>query len=73
VKEKLETIRGVRSVDRVNSENGSLLSVKLTCEPDSDLRETVYRQIKQTDWLLMEFRQETRTLETIFRELTREN
>ncbi|MCP3955005.1 MAG: ATP-binding cassette domain-containing protein [Desulfobacterales bacterium] len=73
VKAKLEAIRGVRLVDRVNSENGGLLAVKLTCDPDCDLREAVYSQIKQTDWLLMEFRQETRTLENIFRKLTREN
>ncbi len=73
VKEKMEAINGVQTVDRMNSENGNLLAIRLTCKPDTDLRETVYGQIKQTNWMLMEFRQETRTLETIFRELTREN
>jgi hypothetical protein len=33
----------------------------------------VYRKIKHTDWTLLEFHQETKTLENIFRELTREN
>jgi ABC-2 type transport system ATP-binding protein len=73
VQATLETISGVMSVDRVTTENGGNLAVKLTCASGSDLRETVYRLIKETDWLLMEFRQETRTLETIFRELTKEN
>lgn len=73
VQARMGAIDGVQTVERVPSENGSLLTVKLTCAPASDLREAVYRQIKETDWLLMEFRQETRTLENIFRELTREN
>ena len=72
VQARMEAINGVQAVEQMPSENGMLV-VKLTCAPESDMRETVYRQIKQTDWLLMEFRQETRTLETIFRELTREN
>lgn len=69
----LEAINGVTAVTRVDADNSDQLAVRLTCVPDSDLRETVYRQIKETDWLLMEFRQEARTLETIFRELTRGN
>lgn len=73
VKEKMEALSGVQAVERVNSENGNHLAIRLTCKPDTDLRETVYRQIKQTDWMLVEFRQATQTLETIFRELTREN
>lgn len=73
VQSTLASISGVTSVDRVDAENGGHLAVRLTCAPDNDLRETVYRRIRETDWLLMEFRQEARTLETIFRELTREN
>ena len=72
VQARMEAINGVQAVEQMPSENGMLV-VKLTCEPESDMRETVYRQIKQTDWLLMEFKQETRTLENIFRTLTREN
>jgi len=72
VQARMEAINGVQAVEQMPPENG-MLAVKLTCAPKDDLRETVYRQIKQTDWLLMEFRQESRTLENIFRELTREN
>ncbi|MBW2620269.1 MAG: ABC transporter ATP-binding protein, partial [Deltaproteobacteria bacterium] len=49
------------------------LSVQVACKSASDLRETVYQEIKQTDWVLIEFHQETKTLETIFRELTEED
>jgi len=72
VQARMEAINGVQAVEQMPSENGMLV-VKLTCVPEGDMRETVYRQIKQTDWLLMEFKQETRTLENIFRTLTREN
>jgi ABC-2 type transport system ATP-binding protein len=47
--------------------------VKLTCNADADLRESIYHTIKETDWVLLEFYQETQTLENIFRELTKEN
>ncbi len=73
VQARMAAINGVQAVEQVPSENGNLLAIRLTCTPENDLRETVYRQIKQTDWLLMEFRQESRTLENIFRKLTREN
>ncbi len=73
VQAALEGIDGVLSVEQINAENTKQLTVKVAGKPGSDLREPVYHQIKQTDWLLMEFRQETRSLENIFRELTREN
>ena len=67
-------INGVQSVRRIDeASTGPLTALKLTCRGETDLRETVYGAIKQTDWALMEFRQETKTLETIFRELTKEN
>ena len=40
---------------------------------DNDPRADLYRAIKATDWVLIDFHQETKTLESIFRELTREN
>lgn len=50
-----------------------ILHVKLTCQSSADLRGDIYRKIKQTDWILLEFHQETRSLENIFRELTKES
>jgi hypothetical protein len=70
----LSEIDGVRSVEKLeDGTDDSLTALKLTCRGETDLREAVYGTVKQTDWVLMEFRQETKTLETIFRELTKEN
>ena len=70
----LSEIDGVCSVKkRDDIDDKNLTALKLSCRGGMDLREAVYSAVKQTDWLLMEFRQETKTLETIFRELTKEN
>ena len=68
----LEDTEGVRSVTPAG-DSGSAAHLKLACRASDDLMERIYRRIKQTEWVLLEFRQETRTLENIFRELTREN
>jgi hypothetical protein len=49
------------------------LDVRLSCRSTVDPRASIYQAIKQTDWILIELNRETRTLETIFRELTRED
>ena len=72
VKEQLSKLEGVGDVAKI-SENDDVLRVKLSLRPDMDLRETIYRRIKETDWILLEFYQEAQTLEDIFRKLTKEN
>jgi ABC-2 type transport system ATP-binding protein len=64
----------IDGIDRLVPFTGEedILNVRLTCRPSADLRGDIYQKIKQTDWILLEFRQETQTLETIFRELTRD-
>jgi ABC-2 type transport system ATP-binding protein len=69
----LSAIDGIGPVETVETADADLTSLKLTCQGGRDPRETVYGAIKETDWVLMEFRQETKSLETIFRELTKEN
>ena len=56
-----------------DDEKGGILNVRVTCQSSSDLRGDIYRKIKQTDWIVLEFRQETKTLENIFQELTKES
>ena len=63
---------GIESVAKT-TETDSELEVRLTYRSDSDLRPEVYRIIKETDWILLDFHQETQKLENIFRELTKEN
>jgi ABC-2 type transport system ATP-binding protein len=73
VHDKLRAIDGVVGIEKINEKPNGPLSVKVACKSASDLRESVYHAIKQTDWVLIEFHQETKTLETIFRELTEED
>jgi ABC-2 type transport system ATP-binding protein len=58
---------------QASEENKDTLRVGLTCTSATDLRASIYEKIKATDWVLLEFLQETQTLENIFRKLTREN
>jgi ABC-2 type transport system ATP-binding protein len=71
---KFESLDGVLKVAQAGSpEPNGALSFQLTCSGKNDHRAEVYRAIKETDWVLLEFRQESKSLETIFRELTKEN
>lgn len=72
VKNQLSTVKGVGEVVKI-SENDDVLRVRLSLQPDVDLREAIYRRIKETDWILLEFYQEAQTLEDIFRKFTKEN
>jgi ABC-2 type transport system ATP-binding protein len=72
VRQKLSATTGVQGVVRLEAVN-SQLKVTLSVPSTRDLRGEIYRTVKQTDWELLEFYQESRTLETVFRELTKEN
>jgi len=72
VKKKLGSVEGMVSLVPTG-EVDDTLNVKLTCRPSEDLRGDIYRKIKRTAWILLEFRQETKTLESIFQDLTKEN
>jgi ABC-2 type transport system ATP-binding protein len=72
VRQKLSATAGVKGVVRVDAADGQL-EVTLSVPSTEDLRAEIYRTVKQTDWELLEFYQESRTLETVFRELTKEN
>ncbi|MFC1891826.1 ABC transporter ATP-binding protein [Thermodesulfobacteriota bacterium] len=69
---ELKAIDGINEITKIGDENGILI-VKLASNSTSDLREDIYNKIKKTDWILLELFQETRTLENVFRELTKEN
>ncbi|HUV78798.1 MAG TPA: ATP-binding cassette domain-containing protein [Desulfobacterales bacterium] len=69
----LNGIQGVVNTKQIDETPGDSLRVRLACESAADLRETIYQTIKQTSWVLIGFHQETKTLEAIFRELTKED
>ena len=72
VRQVLEEIRGTGRLTMVD-ETDSGVCVRLTSDGSTNICEDIYRRIRQTDWVLTELYQETQTLETIFRQLTRED
>lgn len=72
MQQALSAVGGVERVDTAVSDNNALVDFQLTCTAGCDPRAGVYAAIKQTDAVLLELRQEVKSLETIFRELTRE-
>jgi ABC-2 type transport system ATP-binding protein len=72
VENKLSEIQGIVSITPVES-TGETTEVVVNCQSSVDLRGEIYRKVKETDWILLDFHQETKTLEKIFRELTMEN
>ncbi len=73
VRSLLESVEGVRNVQQVPAETPDQLKIGVICRDLRDPRADLYAAIKATDWILIDFHQEAKTLETIFRELTREN
>ena len=69
---QLGSIDGIVDIEQLNEKNDGKLNIRLTGKSDVDLRKNIYAAIKKSDWVLIEFYQETKTLETIFRELTKE-
>lgn len=72
VKKAMEVIPEVKDVILENSEDGTI-DFHLSCSGKKDIRPDIYEIIKNNNWPLLEFHRESRTLETIFRELTRES
>lgn len=72
VKNVLASLEGIVDVANMGEDDGSL-RIKLFCQSTVDMREKIYRLVKETDWVLLEFYQETQSLENIFRQLTKEN
>jgi ABC-2 type transport system ATP-binding protein len=58
---------------RPDVQEDDLLRAKIICRASRDVREDLYKIIKNKDWILLEFNQEVQSLEKIFMELTREN
>ena len=69
VKDAFQSINGITEIKRLDKADG-MLNLKIGCRADADLRQNIYQTIKKTDWILIEIHQETKDLETIFRELT---
>jgi ABC-2 type transport system ATP-binding protein len=75
IAEVQEALGSLTGITRISPEqgNGGILRVTLSCRSSDDLRAEVYQRIKQTNWVLIEFYQETQSLENIFQKLTLES
>jgi len=72
VERELHSIQGIEEFS-ILTEQGDILELKITCRYPKDLRAAIYQRIKETNWVLLEFYQEARSLESIFRSLTKES
>jgi len=68
----LADLEGITGVTRMAESEGQL-DVRVDCRASYDQRAAIYQELKQTDWIVLNFNQKTETLETIFRELTMED
>ena len=71
IEQKITSIDGITDIKEVNK-GDSNTHIRIKCSASTDLCEKIYMKIRETDWILLELHQETRTLESVFRELTRE-
>jgi ABC-2 type transport system ATP-binding protein len=71
VKTALQTVPEVNDIVLENNEKGTI-DFYISCSGKEDVRPDIYKIIRDNKWPLLEFHRESRTLETIFRELTRE-
>ena len=69
----LNALDDITAVQGPPIDGDDILTLDLTCRGEGDPRPDVYAAVKAEDWIVMEFVQQTKDLETIFRELTKEN
>jgi ABC-2 type transport system ATP-binding protein len=72
VKNALQGVSGINEIILDRQGNGTM-DFHASCSGERDVRPDVYSAIREKGWTLLEFHRESRDLETIFRELTREN
>lgn len=70
--DRLRQVEGVKEVTVLDGDDAGPTRVAVTCRQGADIRAELYAAIKATDWVLVEMTRETKTLETLFGELTRE-
>ena len=72
VRARLSSVQGVGHIsigDEAENAEENVVHAHLSCS--NDIRAEIYRRIKQQDWILLEFTPERKSLESIFRDLTR--
>ncbi|MBF0118893.1 MAG: ATP-binding cassette domain-containing protein [Desulfobacterales bacterium] len=72
VKGLFKSFNEISEISLINHDQ-NILNVKVKCISEKDIRPDIYKKIKETDWILLDFHRETESLENIFRDLTKEN
>lgn len=67
---ELKSLNGVKNVMEA-ADNEKLTAAVVTSSPDKDLRPDIFKMISSKGWTLYEMTREHRTLENVFRELTK--
>jgi ABC-2 type transport system ATP-binding protein len=74
VRSRLMQVGGVTDVSAAPADDEpGLIRANVICTATDDIRAALYAAIKSTEWVLVELARENQNLETIFRQLTREN
>jgi len=68
----LVTVEGVTAVEEIETPAAGYLRLKISAVSGQDIMQRIYAKIRETSWIMVEFTQETKSLENIFRELTKE-
>ncbi|MBN2040143.1 MAG: ATP-binding cassette domain-containing protein [Spirochaetes bacterium] len=69
LKEELRNISGV--IDVIKTEDDNLTGATIITAADNEVRPDIFRRISDKGWILYEMLKESRSLENVFRELTR--
>ena len=70
---RLSALSGVKEIQQKEEADPTLVHLEISCDTGRDIREDLYRTVRQTDWTLLELHQQSQSLENIFKELTQEN
>jgi ABC-2 type transport system ATP-binding protein len=67
----LESINGIEKIRKTGTD-GDTIELEIECSSREDIRPIIYREVKNKDWIIIELKQVSTSLETIFRKITRE-
>lgn len=73
VKKALSRIEGVLEIEPYSSDQKGFVDINVNCRTDEKVKVDLYETIKNQDWIMLEFHPQTKSLEHIFRELTKES
>ena len=69
--ELMNMLSSISGIGEIQLTNGGE-SIHAACAGGEDVRAEIYKAVRKTEWILLELRQEAESLESVFRELTRE-